>query len=145
MQKKLLKNSIGPVPFPLDPMVVCPSREQIFMFSAVTWNRHLIHFSESHAKREGHTDILVQRGLLGNFLANHLKKNLGGIAEIRRLSWRVLSSAYPNQELLCQTKVTEMFTAHGKTYLRTESSISDHQGRLVVRGDSDLELHPTSL
>ncbi len=129
------------VPFQLDPMVVCPSREQIFMFSAVTWNRHLIHFCESHAKQEGHRDILVQRGLLGNFLANQLEKDLGELAEIRRLSWHVLSSAYPNQPLICQTRVREMFVQEGKTFLRTESSICDDQGRMVVKGDGELEFN----
>jgi hydroxyacyl-ACP dehydratase HTD2-like protein with hotdog domain len=103
----------------------------------------LIHFSESHAKQEGHRDILVQRGLLGNFLANQMEKDLGGFAEIRRLSWRVLSSAYPNQTLICQTKVTKKFARDGKNFLRTESSICDHQGRLIVQGDGDLELNST--
>ncbi len=132
-------------PFRLDPVVVCPSREQIFMFSAVTWNRHLIHFSESHAKKEGHADILVQRGLLGNFIANQLERSLGRVAEIRRLSWKVLSSAYPEQNLICESQVTKVFNRDGKTFLRTESSISDTQGRLVVKGDGDLELNQLCL
>ena len=34
-------------------LTVCPDRAQIFMFSAVTWNRHHIHYSKDAAVSEG--------------------------------------------------------------------------------------------
>ena len=58
-------------------LIVYPDRTQIFMFSAVTWNRHHIHYSKDAAVSEGLPDIVVQRALIGNFLARLITAQAG--------------------------------------------------------------------
>ena len=78
-------------------LIVRPDRTQIFMFSAITWNRHLIHYSKDAAISEGLPDIVVQRALIGNFLARLITDWVGDSAELRRLTWKVTRSALPGQ------------------------------------------------
>lgn len=54
----------------LSKLVKTPDRQQLFMFSAITWNRHAIHYNRQHARDEGLPDVVVQRALVGNFLPN---------------------------------------------------------------------------
>jgi hydroxyacyl-ACP dehydratase HTD2-like protein with hotdog domain len=52
----------------LGELVKKPDRRQLFMFSAITWNRHAIHYDRQSAREEGLPDVVVQRALIGNFL-----------------------------------------------------------------------------
>ena len=129
------------MPIRLPDLVVTPSRIQIFMFSAVTWNRHLIHYSDAAAKIDGHADVVVQRGLLGNFLARQLTAWIGDAGCLRRLTWRVTSSAYPDQELICESSATSQYEMNSKSFLRIDSLIRTHCDRMIAKGDAVLELY----
>lgn len=87
---------------------VTPSRTQLFTFGAITWNRHKIHFDRVQAEAEGFRDVVVQRGLLGNFLARSVMRWAGTDGRMERLAWRVTQSAFPDQELRCQGEVTSV-------------------------------------
>ena len=76
-------------------LIVCPDHTQVFMFSAVTWNRHHIHYSKDAAISEGLPDIVVQRALIGNFLARLITNWVGDSAELCKLAWKVTRSALP--------------------------------------------------
>ncbi|MGI9611748.1 MAG: acyl dehydratase [Acidimicrobiales bacterium] len=73
----------------------------VFMFSAVTWNRHLIHYDQDQARTEGHTSVVAQRALIGNYFARQLDGWLGERGELRRLDWKVVSGAVPGDVLTC--------------------------------------------
>ena len=45
-----------------------PTYMQLFMFSAATWNRHLIHYNTEFARHDGLKDVATHRALMGNFL-----------------------------------------------------------------------------
>lgn len=82
-----------------------PTKTQLFMFSAITWNRHQIHFDKDQAQAEGFPDVAVQRGLIGNFFARALWS--WKLGRISRLQWKVTQSAFPGRELRCEGRVTE--------------------------------------
>lgn len=128
------------LPLALPDLVETPSREQIFMFSAVTWNRHKIHYSDVHAKSEGHRDIVVQRGLLGNFLARQIGSWLPEKGHIRQLNWRVIDSAYPNEKLVCKTELTSIKQVDHSICLSFSSKIFAEDSRLIVKGHAEAEL-----
>lgn len=117
-----------------------PTAAQVFMFSAVTWNRHHIHFCADAARAEGHSGVVVQRGLIGNFLARMLTQWLGGKGEIRALSWKVIKSAMPGQELRCRGEVTGSEEREGRKRLRCALSVVDAQERVLAEGSAELEL-----
>lgn len=96
------------LPVVVPDQVFMPSLMQVFMFSAVTWNRHHIHYSREAAQREGHQDVVVQRALLGNYFAQHLQRWMGPQGQIQALQWRVRRSAYPGQALRCRGFITQV-------------------------------------
>ncbi|MEZ5409743.1 MAG: hypothetical protein R2761_17070 [Acidimicrobiales bacterium] len=90
--------SIGELQVPVDTV-------HIFMFSAITWNRHLIHYDLNQANAEGHQSVVAQRGLLGNYFARLVIGWLAGRGEMTRLGWKVVRSAVPGDTLVCRGSV----------------------------------------
>lgn len=115
---------------------ITPSSAQLFMFSAVTWNRHRIHYSKDAALDEGHPDIVVQRALLGNFMARHVGRWLGDHGRILQLSWRVVKSATPGHLLRCQGTATAQSRPSGAGQMRCALRIIDSSDSLVSTGEA---------
>ncbi|MDX2086935.1 MAG: hypothetical protein SFX73_03745 [Kofleriaceae bacterium] len=115
---------------------VTPSRIQLFTFGAITWNRHKIHFDRAHAQAEGHDDVVVQRGLLGNFLARSVARWAGAAGRLERLQWKVIQSAFPDQELRCQGAVTRVSETADGTVVECAVQILDPRGAQVAVGEA---------
>jgi hydroxyacyl-ACP dehydratase HTD2-like protein with hotdog domain len=128
------------LPLPLPELEVVPDHMHIFMFSAVTWNRHHVHYSRDAAVAEGLPDVVVQRALLGDYLARALGDWAGDEADLRELSWKVRSSATPNARLRCQGAVTALEAAGGATLADCELRIVGDDEQLVASGTARLEL-----
>lgn len=119
-------------------LTVCPDHTQIFMFSAVTWNRHHIHYSKDAAVSEGLPDIVVQRALIGNFLARLITGWVGDNAELRRLSWKVTRSALPGKDIVCKGKIREKIDSEGEKCLICELTASGRNGDIIASGEATL-------
>ncbi len=130
------------LPVILPELVVAPTRTQIFMFSAATWNRHHIHFNRDAAIAEGLPDIVVQRALIGNYFARQLTNWLGDSGDICELSWKVLNSAVPNQNLHCQGMATETLTADSARYLICDLNIANDAGNVLATATAKVRLSP---
>lgn len=87
---------------------VIPTRTQLFMFSAITWNRHQIHFDRDQAVNEGLSDVVVQRGLIGNFLEQYLTEWISGRGVLKNIQWKVIQSTYPGVELKISGEIESM-------------------------------------
>lgn len=146
------------LPLVLPELVVEPTPAQVFMFSAATWNRHHIHYSRDAAVREGHTDIVLQRALLGNVFARHAGAWLGAAGSIRRLAWRVVSSALPGQALRCDGVISgraadapatsaevatwpDTVADEAGPLLRYEAALRDDAGRVIATAEGVLCIH----
>ena len=119
-------------------LVVCPDHTQIFMFSAITWNRHHIHYSKDDAVREGLSDIVVQRGLIGNYLARLITNWIGDNAELRKLTWKVTRSALPGRDIICRAKITETIESEDEKSLICEVTASNENDELVASGEAKI-------
>lgn len=129
-----------PLPFPIPELVVTPTRMQLFMFSAATWNRHHIHYSRDGAMAEGLPDVVVHRALLGNFLARMLTDWLGEAGQIRGLSWKVQHSALPDHPLRCQGEVTALSNAGTLRLATCALRILNPGGQAVATGGAGIEV-----
>ena len=129
-----------PIAQEIPELLVTPSAGQIFMFSAITWNRHHIHFSKDAALAEGHADIVVQRALLGNFMARQLGNWLGNRGKITSLSWKVLKSALPGKRLRCQGRVHSEEHLGGRRQLGCSLAIIDEADATVASGQATVQL-----
>ena len=129
-----------PIAQDIPELLVTPSAGQIFMFSAITWNRHHIHFSKDAALAEGHADIVVQRALLGNFMARQLGNWLGNRGKITSLSWKVQKSALPGKRLRCQGRVHAEELVGGRRQLGCSLAIIDEADAMVASGQATVQL-----
>ncbi len=128
------------LPMPLPELEIVPDHMQIFMFSAITWNRHHVHYSKDAAVAEGLPDVVVQRALLGDFLARAVGDWAGDEADLRELSWKVRSSATPNASLRCQGEVTAVQVSDGATFADCDLRIVRDDDELVASGSARVEL-----
>jgi hydroxyacyl-ACP dehydratase HTD2-like protein with hotdog domain len=128
------------LPLALPELEVVPDHMQIFQFSAITWNRHHVHYSKDAALAEGLPDVVVQRALLGDFLARAVGDWAGEEADLRELSWKVRSSATPNVRLRCQGEVVAVDACDGATFANCVLRIVRDDDELVASGAARLEL-----
>lgn len=117
-------------------LIVCPDHTQVFMFSAVTWNRHHIHYSKDAAISEGLPDIIVQRGLIGNFLTRLITNWVGDSAELCKLTWKVTRSALPGKDIICRGKIKERIDSEDGKYLICNVTASNENDELIASGDA---------
>lgn len=115
---------------------VCPDHMQIFMFSAITWNRHHIHYNKDAAVNEGLPDVVVQRGLIGNYFARLITNWVGDRAELRRLTWKVSRSALPGIKLVCRAGIREKVDEDTGHYLVCEVVAETENGERIASGDA---------
>jgi hydroxyacyl-ACP dehydratase HTD2-like protein with hotdog domain len=123
----------------LPTLTVVPSRMQLFMFSAATWNRHHVHYSRDAAVSEGLPDVVVHRALLGDFLARLLTNWLGDAGDIRQLNWRVQQSALPDRPLRCTGKVVGKSHEGGHQIANCQLEIRNEQNQVIAAGDAQVE------
>ncbi|WP_320821972.1 hypothetical protein [Reinekea sp.] len=112
------------------------SAPQIFMYSAITWNRHPIHYNQTQARLEGHSDILVQRGLLGNLFVRYLNSSYQDIY-IQTLAWKVVSSLTPDQIVQCTATVTHLCQTGWQEKWQLSLAMT-HENRLVCDGTAEI-------
>ncbi len=117
-------------------LTVCPDHTQIFMFSAATWNRHRIHYSKDAALSEGLPDTVVQRGLIGNFLARLMTDWVGDSAELRKLAWKVTRSALPGKRIVCRGEVKQKTDSQGTKLLICQITASNESDELIATGQA---------
>ncbi len=126
-------------------LTVCPDHTQVFMFSAATWNRHRIHYSKDAAVSEGLPDIVVQRGLIGNFLARLITDWIGDSAELRKLAWKVIRSALPGKEIVCRGEVKQKMDSEDQKLLICQVTASNENDELIATGEATVAFNPNHL
>lgn len=115
-------------------LIKIPTYMQLFMFSAITWNRHLIHYNSDYAKKDGLPDVATQRALIGNFMAQMLTDWLGFEGKIIKIEWSVRATAVPGDTLYCKAKVTEKrLEAVGKV-VECDINVLNQNGVLIAPG-----------
>ena len=85
-----------------------PTPVQLFRFSAVTWNPHLIHINREYAQFEGYPDVLVQGHLHGSFLMQAIQDWAGPLARLLSFRWQNRHIAIPGDELTIEGIVVDV-------------------------------------
>lgn len=81
------------------------SRAQLFMYSAITWNPHRIHYDRDYAKLEGHPDVIVHGPLQGAWLTQYLTDWAGPQARLVSVGWQNRASALPERDITFSGRV----------------------------------------
>lgn len=124
----------------ITPLEKRPTSLQLFRYSAVTWNAHLIHYDDAYAKSEGYPDILVQSHLHGCFLIQTVLDWAGPGARLRRFRWENRHLAVPGDVLTCTGKVTARRAENGFGVLECELQESNQDGRICAPGWAVVEV-----
>ena len=117
-----------------------PSPMQLFMFSASTWNRHLIHYSSEFAARDGFQHIAVHRALIGSYLAQMLSNWIGDRGFVKKVSWSVRGSAIPGEPIKCGGKVVETRIERGQRCVECEIWAKNVNDDVLVPGTATIAL-----
>jgi hydroxyacyl-ACP dehydratase HTD2-like protein with hotdog domain len=121
-------------------LVKRPSPMQLFMFSASTWNRHLIHYNTEFAISDGLKNVAVHRALIGGFLGQMLSEWLGDTGTIANLSWSVRGSAAIERPLTLRGTVTDKREEDGERLILCDVWAENHVGETIAPGTAILRL-----
>jgi len=122
----------------LGELVKKPDSRQIFMFSAITWNRHAIHYDRQRALSEGLPNVVVQRALIGNFFAQFLEQWIEANGDILRLEWKVVRSAIPGDTLTCHGAVSKKHMEREKKLVTCEIEMTNQNSEYIASGEATL-------
>lgn len=122
----------------IPPLTKKPTHVQLFMFSAITWNRHLIHYNAEYARRDGLPGCCVHRALIGNYLVQLLSGWIGTDGKIAKVEWNVRASALPGDTLVCKGKVLKKRTEGEKKVAECEIWVEKNNGEMVAPGRGEV-------
>jgi hydroxyacyl-ACP dehydratase HTD2-like protein with hotdog domain len=134
MENQMHDEDVLAVGTKLDKLVKKPDLKQLFMFSAITWNRHIIHYNRQSARDEGLPDIVVQRALIGNFLAQLLDQWMQHRGDILRLEWKVVRSAIPGDTLTCSGVVRRKYIRGSDTLIECDLEMVNQEADAIAKG-----------
>ena len=124
----------------ITPLEKRPTNIQLFRYSAVTWNAHLIHYDDAYAKSEGYPAILVQSHLHGCFLIQTVLDWAGVRARLRKFRWENRHLAVPGDVLTCTGNVTAVRTENDFRVLECELQERNQDGQLCAPGWAVIEI-----
>jgi len=124
----------------VQPLAKKPTHMQLFMFSAVTWNRHLIHYNTEFAKHDGLKDVATHRALMGNFLTQMLSDWVGDFGRVSKVEWSIREGAYPGDVLTCKGKVLRKRSDGDKKSIECEIWIENQEGKILAPGKGEVSV-----
>ena len=118
-----------------------PSNVQLFMFSAVTWNLHRIHYDADFARQhDGLPNVLAHRPLLGSYLAQVLTDWVGDTGRLLRLEWSNRGPAVPGDRLMCRGRVTAKRWESDTGIVECDVWVEKEDGDVIVPGKAEVAL-----
>lgn len=86
---------------------LAPTTVQLFLYSAVTWNPHRIHYDTDFAKDvEGYDGVLVQGPLLGGWILQAAQEWFRGLGRVATMRHRSVATAVAGDSLVLRGEVT---------------------------------------
>ena len=115
-----------------------PSMVSLFLYNAVIWNPHRIHFDESYTTQvEKHPGIVVDGPLQGDWLSQVVTEWIGDDGALVELEYSNRRAAYLGERLRAGGEVVEVDQSDGTVTLEIYIKNADDQviapGRAVVR------------
>jgi len=125
---------------PIPAMVKHPTRVQLFMFSAITWNAHRIHYDKDYAKMEEHPDVLVHGPLQGAFLGQFMTDWIGPEGTLKKLTWSNRGRAFPDERYIMKGRITGKKVEGGVNLVECAIWGENKDGQMVAQGSASVAL-----
>lgn len=121
-------------------MVKEPTRAQLFMYSAITWNVHRIHYDRDFAALEEHPDVLVHGPLQGAFLGQYMTDWVGPQGTLKKIAWSNRGRAFPDEPFIMKGRVKDRRNEEGQNLVDCEIWCENQDGERVAVGGATVAL-----
>lgn len=111
----------------------CPDNVQLFLYNAVLFNAHRIHFDYPYATEvEGYPGLVIAGPLLGDWLNQCVEEWLGDAGRITGIEYSNRAASYIGETLYSGGRVLEVDASSGQVVL--EVFIKNEAGEVVAPG-----------
>jgi 3-methylfumaryl-CoA hydratase len=121
-------------------MVKNASRAQLFVYSAITWNPHRIHYDKDYAIFEGHPDVIVHGPLQGAWLNQFVADWAGPQGRVLNLSWQNRARALPEEDHFFRGVVTACYQEGGRNLVELDVREENSRGQILMPGKARVSL-----
>lgn len=118
----------------LPSITVTPTLIQLFLFSAITWNAHRIHYDTPYAATEGYPAPVIHGPFQGGLLSRMVTTWAGGAGVIRRLSYSHRGMAVLGDTLTCRGKITKKYEEDGLPRVDLAITVETRKGEVTTIG-----------
>jgi hydroxyacyl-ACP dehydratase HTD2-like protein with hotdog domain len=119
-------------------IAVTPTIVQLFLFSAITWNAHRIHYDTPYAATEGYPAPVIHGPFQGGLLSRIVMAWAGGTGAIKRLSYSHRGMALLGDTLTCRGKVTKKYEEDDVPLVDLALSVETQKGEVTTLGRATL-------
>lgn len=117
-------------------MVKTPTRAQLFMYSAISWNVHRIHYDEAYAKTEDHPTVLVHGPLQGAFLGQYMTDWVSPGGTLKKISYSNRGPALPDEPYIVKGCVTGKRIENGQHLVDCDLRGENKAGEIAAVGSA---------
>jgi hydroxyacyl-ACP dehydratase HTD2-like protein with hotdog domain len=121
-------------------LVRTPGRIQLFMYSAISWNIHRIHYDREYAASEGHKDLLVHGPLQGAFLGQYMTDWGGPEARLKKIGWSNRGRAFVDEPYIIKGRVREKRIIQDQALVDCEIWSENEAGERLLLGSAIVAL-----
>ncbi len=121
-------------------MVKEPGRAQLFMYSAITWNVHRIHYDRNYANLEEHPDVLVHGPLQGAFLGQYMTDWIGSEGALKKIAWSNRGRTFPEEPFIMKGLIKEKRTEGSQNLIDCEIWAENKEGERLALGNATVVL-----
>ncbi len=120
----------------LPTMVKNPTRAQLFMYSAISWNVHRIHYDEAYAKTEDHPTVLVHGPLQGAFLGQYMTDWVSPGGTLKKIAYSNRGPALPDEPYIVKGCVTGKRIEDGQHLVDCDLRGENNAGEIAAVGSA---------
>ncbi len=120
----------------LPTMVKTPTRAQLFMYSAISWNVHRIHYDEAYAKTEDHPTVLVHGPLQGSFLGQYMTDWVSPGGTLKKIAYSNRGLALPDEPYIVKGCVTGKRIEDGQHLVDCDLRGENNAGEIAAVGSA---------
>jgi len=117
-----------------------PTRAQLFMYSAISWNVHRIHYDQGYAESEGHPAVLVHGPLQGALLGQYMTDWSGPEGMLKKIAWSNRGRAFPDEPYVIQGRVTGKRVQGAEKLVDCEIWSENKSGERLAAGTATVAL-----
>jgi hydroxyacyl-ACP dehydratase HTD2-like protein with hotdog domain len=121
-------------------MVKNPTRAQLFMYSAISWNVHRIHYDSEYAKEEEHPTVLIHGPLQGAFLGQFMTDWVSPHGKLKKIAYSNRGRAFPDEPFIMKGRVIGKHVKGEQNLIECEIWAENRGGEKMAVGSATVEV-----